>query len=185
MAKTFQSYTGPLTIDLTNLGPALVDIAPGGRRGLRKTQQGIDGVLFELSKSIPSRGEEVGIAPKLYQRMLECNEHLDKIRMAREIVDKLAEVLRESDAKYQDEREAIIGQVADAVKSAARRKDSSLLAPFEATVAYNAQVGVRAAKTRRKKAEEAAQKKGSGGRKTRAKRAKAADPAAATSAARQ
>jgi hypothetical protein len=89
-------------------------------------------------------------------RFQQFNTKLARVRAARLLVDKAAEVLAETEAVLEDQREAEIGVVVDSVKSAGRRKDASLLAPFEKTIRYNAQVGVRAAKTRKKNAQQSA-----------------------------
>lgn len=44
----------------------------------------------------------------------------------RALVDKLAEIFRESEAFYEHEREADISIIADAVRADARRKDDSM-----------------------------------------------------------
>ncbi|WP_156339233.1 hypothetical protein [Chondromyces crocatus] len=155
MAKLSQPYAGPLSHDITALAPILVDLAPGSLRGLRAEQPGLHEVLAELTKSLPIFGDAAGVGPQLHQELTTCNDNLARIRAAQSVVAKWREVLDESYAYYAHEREVVIGQVADAVKSSARRKDTSLLAPFEKTVAYNSQVGLRAAKTRKKNADAA------------------------------
>jgi hypothetical protein len=50
----------------------------------------------------------------------------------------------------------VIGVILAGVRSAARTQGEALLGPFEKTIRYHGQVGVRAAKTRKKKAEQAA-----------------------------
>lgn len=153
-SEPVQPYVGPMAADISSMQSILVDVAPGGMRRFRRQQEGIAGVIAELSASASVLAGPVGLSPEVYARFQTLNDNLDQIRAAREIVDKMAEVLAESEAKYENDREAVIGKIADAVKSAARRTDRSLLAPFAQTVAYNAQVAVRAAKTRRKNAEQ-------------------------------
>lgn len=148
-----QPYIGTTVVDLTPLGSILVDIIPGGMRYLRREQEGIDGVIGELSTSAPLLVGPVQLSPEVYTQFQTLNTNLGHIRAARVLIDKLAEVLVESEAKYEHDREAVIGKIADAVKSAARRTDRSLLGPFEKTLAYNNQVAMRAVKTRRKNAE--------------------------------
>lgn len=50
---------------------------------------------------------------------------------------KMAEVLAETEVTYENEREQALGQVADAVKSTARRsRNQAILAPFERSIGY-------------------------------------------------
>jgi hypothetical protein len=104
-----------------------------------------------------SRGIAEAISLDVYAHFVACTENLEKLRAARIVVDKLAEILEESEAFYEHEREADISIIADAVRSAARRKDDSIRAPFAKTLKYNSQVAEKAVKTRRKNAQAAAQ----------------------------
>ncbi|EYF07102.1 hypothetical protein [Chondromyces apiculatus] len=157
MAKAAQPYVGPVTLDITSIGPRLKDLPPGALRGMRRAQPGLAEVLVELATNMSSLGAAAGIGPELQNELEQCNQTLEDIQAVKAVVDKWTEVLDESLAFYEHEREGTIGQIADAVKSSARRKDESLLAPFAKTVAYNAQVGLRAVKTRRRNAEAAAE----------------------------
>jgi hypothetical protein len=67
----------------------------------------------------------------------------------------MAEVLEETEAYLEDEREGEIGLIVSAVRGAARRKDSTVLTAFEETARYHGQIALRAHKTRRKNAEQA------------------------------
>ncbi|MDI1479207.1 hypothetical protein [Polyangium sp. y55x31] len=69
---------------------------------------------------------------------------------------KLVEVLEESIAYHEDQREAEFSQLAETVKRTAARKDPAVEAAFEKLLKYVAQVGVKAAATRRKNEEVAA-----------------------------
>lgn len=127
------------------------------KRVLRSEQEGINDVIEELKQSVPALGSKGAISPDVYAHFVACTGNLDKIRAARVIVDKLAEILDESEAYYEHEREGDISMIADAVRSAARRKDDSIRASFERTLKYNSQAAEKALKTRRKNAEAAAE----------------------------
>jgi len=148
-----QAYTGPVSIDLTALGDLLIDLPPGGTQRLRREQEGIEGVVEELDVAMPKHGGAAGITPELYSRFKTCNEELAKIRAARHTVDKIAEVLRESEAYKEDIREGFLSIMCKAVKSAAQHDNPSIVAPFEKTLKYNAQRAEKAVKTRRRNAE--------------------------------
>lgn len=148
-----QTYNGPLTIDLTPLKGRLIDLPPGGTQRLRRERDGIEGVIAELSTTVPKHGGAAGITTEIYNQFTECNEDLAKIREALGVVEKLAEVLRESEAYKEHVREGLLSILAKAVKSAAQHIDLSLVAPFEKTLKYNAQIANKAARTRRRNAE--------------------------------
>lgn len=161
-----QPYTGPLTIDVTALGNTLIDLPPGGKQKLRTEKEGMDGVIQELASAVPSAaGAAAGVPMEAYKLFVETTDDIAKLRAARAIVDKLAEVLDETEAKKVHERENALGLIVDAVTSNARRKkEPSLLAPFDKTLAYNAQIADKAARTRRKNAEaKKAGQRGNGG----------------------
>lgn len=148
-----QTYTGPMAIDVTPIAGLLIDLPPGGTQRLRREQDGIEGVVEELDIAVPKHGGAAGITSELYTRFKTCTEELEKIRAARHVVDKLAEVLRESEAYKEDIREGFVSIMCKAVKSAAQHDARSIAAPFEKTLKYNAQRAEKAVKTRRKNAE--------------------------------
>jgi len=150
-------YTGPASIDLSSMLGFLYDLGNGGTRGLKREGEDLHGVETELAASMSTYGADVGIAQAVYDRFLLTTTRIQQIRAARQVVDKMAEVLAESEAKLEDEREADIGIIVAAVRTAARRKDSSLLAFFEKTIQYHGQAALRGVKTRRKNAEAAAE----------------------------
>lgn len=153
--KPVQPFAGATSIDVTPMAGILVNVPPAVMPRLRHEQEGIGGVIAELEHSVPTFGDEVGISDDVYTRFVTYTNNLQQIRAARLVVDELAQALADSEVKYEDDREAVIGQIADMVKSAARRRDISLTVPFAKTIAYNAQIAVRAAKTRRKNAQAA------------------------------
>jgi hypothetical protein len=158
-----QPYSGPLTVDLTVLGSFLADLNPGGMQRLRREKEGMDGVVAELARSVPGFGAAAGVSPDVYASFLATNDKIAQIRAARAIVGKLYEVLTESEVLQEHNRENEISIIVDAVKSMARRKDDSILAPFEKTLKYNAQSAEKAAKTRRKNLAEAEGQDGDSG----------------------
>lgn len=158
-----QPYSGPRIVDVTPLVGFLADLNPGGMQRLRREKDGIDGVVAELAQSIPAFGAAAGVSPDVYAGFLATNDKLAQIRAARAVVGKLYEVLTESEVLHEHNRENEISIMVDAVKSMARRKDDSILAPFEKTLKYNAQSAEKAAKTRRKNLADAEGQDGEGG----------------------
>jgi hypothetical protein len=133
---------------------------------LRSEQPGVEEVVQELSQNVPALGSKAAISTDIYAHFVECNDNINKVRAARAVVGKLAEVLEESEAYYEHEREADISLIADAIRSAARRKDESIRASFEKTLKYNAQTAQKAVKTRRKNAEAAGETEADPGTQT-------------------
>jgi len=150
-----QPYTGALAFDLKHLDGVLVDLVPGAMRGLRREKDGVQTVIGEIQPGIPAHAATLGVAPDIHQRVITLTDQLEKIRQARVLVDKLAEILEETEAYLEDEREGEIALVVNAVRSAARRKAPSVLAAFEETIRYHGQIAARGVKTRRKNAEQA------------------------------
>ena len=146
-----EPYSGTFFIDLNHLRGILFDVARGGLRGLRREQPGIDEVIHELETELPRRGAEAGIPDSVYKRFCQYTSHLEKIRAVKAPLEKLLEVLKESEAKYEHERENTISQMTDSIRSTARRESNpGLLAPFERLLKYNSQIADKAAKTRRR-----------------------------------
>ena len=121
-------------------------------RGLRREQPGLDNVIAELQAGVPVLGAKAAISADVYSNFEKTHALILKIRAARVLVDKAAEVLAESEAYYEDQRESDITLMVTAVRTSARVKDESILASFEKTLAYNAQSAMKAVKTRQKNA---------------------------------
>lgn len=151
--EMIQPYTGPETIDVAAIASRLVDLAPGAMRGLRREQPGLDAVVAELQAGIPVLGAKAAISSDAYAVFLDTHALIGKIREARLFVGKLSEVLEESEAYYEDQRESDITLMATAVRMSVRHKDPSLGAAFEKMLTYNSQIALKAVKTRRKNAE--------------------------------
>lgn len=152
-----EPYSGPHTIDLNHLRGMLFDVVQGGISRLRREKPGLLAVIQELNASFPTYGSSAGIAKDVYARFLLYTDNITRIRAVRGTVEKVLEVLKESEAKYEHERENTMSQMADAVRSTAKRESNpGLLAPFERLLRYNSQIADKAAKTRRKNAADAA-----------------------------
>jgi hypothetical protein len=148
---TGQPYTGPLTFNLTAIAAILIDQPPGALRGMRSDQPGITDVINELAEAVKSHGAEAGVTAPAYQRFVDSTEKLTKLRANSAAFLKMAEVLAETEATYENEREQALSQIVDAVKSTAKRnKNKAIVAPFEKSVCYTQQAAEKAVKTRNK-----------------------------------
>lgn len=146
-------WPGPFQISLDDVKDELVDLPEGAMQGMRSEQDGIDDVVVELEQSIPAVGDAAGVSPKVHQRFKAKTATIEKLRKHEAELAKALEVVRETRAKAEHDRENDISLVVDAVKSNAQRMgDKSLLAAFEKTIQYNSQIAVKAAKTRKRNA---------------------------------
>jgi hypothetical protein len=159
-------YTGPLQIDLSDVKDDLVDLPPGAMKGIRGEQEGMDKVIKELAQAMPAHGDAADVPQQAYQRFLQRTDLLAKLRAHEIEVEKTLEIIRETRAKTENDREDDVSAIAKAVQDTARRKkDPGVAAPFQETIRYNGQTAEKAAQTRRKNAEakqEAAKAAGGG-----------------------
>lgn len=153
----FKPYTGPDTLEFKEVTPFLVDVKEGGTKGCRREKEGIGEVLYELAVAMPKLGDAAGISQAVYAEIVEGTSRIEKLRALRGQLEKALEVVEETEAVEEHKRESNIAIVADTVKMTARRKDESVLAPFEKTLNYHAQFAEKAWKTRRRNKKEAAE----------------------------
>jgi hypothetical protein len=147
--RTTTAYTGPVKIDATAVAPLLVDLPPGAKRGLRTAGPDIASVLAELAVAVPTSGPAAGVSATLYAAMVTGSNDIAQLTTLQESAAKLAEVIGETLAILQDQREQQLSQIADAVESTAKRtKNAGVAAPFQKTLAYKGEAAEKAAKTR-------------------------------------
>ncbi|TKD01386.1 hypothetical protein [Polyangium fumosum] len=150
-------YTGDGVVDASPFKHKLVDLKRGDMPKLKRSKPGCAGVLVDLAKAMPEHGDEARIHPDWHAEIVEVKQTLDAIRAQRPEADKLAEVLRESEAYYEDKLEVLISRVGKAVVDTAKGEDKpGLLATFESTLRYRAQYAEKSAATRRKNQQNAA-----------------------------
>jgi hypothetical protein len=155
-----QAYTGPLSFDLTPVASLLVDLPPGTLRGMRRQQPGIADVISELAEAVAGSGAEAGIPADAYKRFLDSTDKINRVRQQGALLLKMAEIITETEASYEHQREQAISQMVDSVRSTAKRnKNKAVLAPFERSIRYTQQAAEKAVKTRRKNAADKAVKK--------------------------
>lgn len=143
-------FTGPLFIDATPAQAFLYDLAPGAGRMLKRAQEGLDGVLAELPTALTKHAATLGVSIEILSRVTISTANIQVLTGLLKDARKLVEVLEESLAYHEDQREAEFSQLAETVRRTAARKDPSVEAAFEKLLKYVGQVGVKAAATRRK-----------------------------------
>lgn len=149
-------FTGKLLIDANIAKEIIVDLAPGAGRMLKRAQEGLEGVLTELPGALAKYAATLGVSLDLLARVTTSTANIKLLEELLGDARKLVEVLEESVAYHEDQREAEFSQLAETVKRTAARKDPAVEAAFEKLLKYVAQVGVKAAATRRKNEEAAA-----------------------------
>lgn len=147
------AFNGALLVDATKAKGLLYYVPAEVRRNLKHTQDGYDAVLEELQGSVPEYAALVGLAVDVLQRIQDCTDNIAVLKAVMAEIEKLYEVVAASIALQEDRREAIIASIAELVTSVAERQDPSVAPPFKKTLKYHAQVGEKAAATRRKNAE--------------------------------
>jgi hypothetical protein len=144
-------YAGPLQLSLDDCKDDLIDLPPNAMMHMRKVKPGIEAVVIELQNTLPNHGEAAGIVAGVHQRFTDETTLINKLRGHEIALEKALEVVRETRAKKEHERENTVAQIVDTVRSTALRTgDSSVLASFEKTIEYNTQTAMKAAQTRRK-----------------------------------
>ena len=157
MARRHVTYEGSHSLDLTELEGDLVDLKEGGRQGMRTQLEGFQEARDELEHSAEAHREAGGIPKELFEHFLWSTERLERIDEKLALALKQVEVLVESRAYYVDLQQSDIALMVDALRSRAlRRRERSLLVPFDKTLRYNGQIGTKGALTKRRLAAEAA-----------------------------
>jgi hypothetical protein len=151
---TGKPYPGPFIFNIEDVAADLIDLPDGALKGLRAEQQGFPAVLEELQRSVSARGEEAGVSPRVFTRIVANTTKIDMLARHERELDKAREVVRETRRKLEHDREHDVGLVVDVVTSTAQRTgDTALLAAFEQTIRYKNQIAAKGLQTRRKKAE--------------------------------
>lgn len=146
-------YKGPSLIDVQDIAGSLVDLPPKAMQPLTREKEEFGKLKEEWATAMAGPlGPEV-IPPPLYQRFVDKTALLQKVRQRLGEAEKLAEVLRETQALIEDEREGDIAMVAKAVKAAIQHKGDAFEAAFENTLNYYSQIADKAVATRRKNAD--------------------------------
>jgi hypothetical protein len=151
--ETNHSNLSSLTLDLTALSAFLVDLPPGGLKGLQSEKDDYAKASSELNGINPALRTRLGIAADIEAIQL-SDEHIKQIDERLPLALKMVEVLRETRAKEIDRRERKISTLCDKVQTHVKdTKEETTLAAFTETTKYRSQLADKAAKTRQKNAE--------------------------------
>jgi peptidoglycan hydrolase CwlO-like protein len=147
---------GALAVDCTALKAFHVDLPPGARRGLRAEQDGFGEVIAEILSNQAEIGDKAGITKNDIDDLALANARIAQIDARLPAVRKLLEILEETRAKLDDQRQRQVSSIARLVDVRAKAlSDKTLLAKYEKTRTYRSAIALKGAKTRRKNAEAA------------------------------
>ncbi|UQA61079.1 hypothetical protein [Polyangium aurulentum] len=148
---------GALAIDCSSLASFLVDLPPGGMRGLRVEHEGFQAAVAEVVDHQFTFGTKAGIPQSDVDLILLMNERIAHLDAFLPAAKKLVEMLEETRAKLDDQRQRQLHAIAGMVEGRVRATgDTELLAKYEKARAYRSAIAVKAAKTRKKNAQAAA-----------------------------
>jgi len=140
---------GCLLVDARPLADFLVDLERGRRRGMRTARPGFPDVVNEIVSNQREYGERAGITQTQFERFMELNHQIAQLDEHIPVVNKLSEILEETRATLENERQLMVGGFAKSVESAARSSgNKTLLAKYEKTREYRSADAKRAVKTR-------------------------------------
>lgn len=145
---------GTLIIDVSALASFLVDLPPGATQGMRTMQDGWDDVVAEINANQVVYGEDAGITAKEFARLQTLNDQYAQVVAFLPAAEKLLEILEESKASIDDERQRLASAFGQSVETRVKTNGAKgvLLAKYAKTRTYRSAIAVKAAKTRRKNA---------------------------------
>lgn len=144
---------GSLVVDARELDGLITDLPRGSMRGMLGARKGYEEVVAEIVSNQSTNGEDAGITDKDFRRLEELNTLVAKLDKYLPAVAKLHELIVESRAMAEDERQRLVFAFAQSVESRAKaRRSEGLLAFYEKTRAYRSAAAFKAVKTRRKNA---------------------------------
>jgi hypothetical protein len=148
---------GEIHIDASSCGAYVVDLPPGGMSNLLSDHEGIDLVVGEIVANQPTWGDAAGVTAGDFNDLATANARIAEIDVYLPAARKLVELLTETRASQVEAREKVVRSIARSVDVRARKAgNEGLLGKYEKTRAYRSEIALKAAKTRKKAAEEKA-----------------------------
>lgn len=149
-----QPLKGELSVDATELG-FLVDLEPGARARLRTAQPGLHEAIGEIKANQIVHGGSSVVPEAMYSELMLVEGRIAQIDAKLPAASKLVEILVETRALLDDQRERLVSAVASITEAQAKAfGDNGILARYEKTRAYRSAIGVKAARTRQRNLED-------------------------------
>ncbi|MDI3288293.1 hypothetical protein [Polyangium sp. 15x6] len=147
---------GSLVLDCSKHASFLIDLPHRALRGLLVERPGFSEAVSEVVANQASVGPKAGVTQDDIDAILVDNAHIADIDAVLPAARKLVELLEESRAHYDDDRQRRIHAIANLIEGRARTTGiAELLAKYDKTRAYRSATGVKGAKTRRAKKKKA------------------------------
>ncbi len=145
-----QPIVGELSVDASDL-TFLVDIEPGARLGMRVAQPGIEAVVAEITANWTVNGGDGVVPESTYRELVKAVDRIAMIDARLPAARKLVEMMEETRALYDDQRERIISAVANFAEGQAKALgDSHIAARYEKTRTYRSAAAKKGVRTRRR-----------------------------------
>lgn len=140
---------GELVIDTSDLAQYIVDLPPGGLKGLLAKRDGFDNVIAEIIANQPLYGGKAGITGEDFTNIQTSNEVIAKIEARLPAARKLVELLEETLAYHEDQRQRQVYAIGKSVEIRANmHKNPELLAKYESTRRYRSAIAFKGVRTR-------------------------------------
>jgi hypothetical protein len=142
---------GALTLDCSSLASFLVDLRHGSLRGMLVERPGFAEVIAEILANQSTVGPKAGVTQDDIDGIVLDNQRIADIDAVLPAARKLVEMLEETRAMLDDDRQRRVHAVGGMIEGRARTTESTaLLAKYEKTRIYRSATGVKAAKTRKR-----------------------------------
>jgi len=142
---------GELSIDASELKDVMIDLPPRAMQGLRREQDGFEAVIAEIVANQAQFGGRAGITDEDFHKFLANNDYIARIRKFRGPIAKLAEILEETEAVFDDNRHKQISTFATSIDQRAKeRGNDDLVARYQLLREYRSATALKAVKTRQK-----------------------------------
>ncbi|AKT39531.1 hypothetical protein [Chondromyces crocatus] len=134
----------------------LVDVEPSALKGMKTAQSGLDRVLAEIIGNEVEWAEKAGVTAADMTQLFLLNERIARIDEFLAPVLKFAEMLSETRYVLEDQRQHILLNIGASVERRGKEMPE-LLARYQKTRTYRSAIAKKAARTRKKNAEEQAE----------------------------
>jgi hypothetical protein len=134
----------------------LEDVEPSVLQSVLTAQEGSDAVLVEVTGNMQEWAEKAGMTPTDVADFTTLNQRIARIDVFLAPAQKFAEMLLETRYLLEDRRQRILLNLGASVERRGKQLPE-LLAKYEKTRAYRSAAGKKAARTRRRNAEQGAQ----------------------------
>ncbi|HEX2568610.1 MAG TPA: hypothetical protein VH877_03555 [Polyangia bacterium] len=143
---------GDLVIDASSLKEDLITVPPGELAGIRTEQDGYDDAEVEMVSNQEEFGEMAGIPDSDITELVGLTVKIKRLRAYRRALDRLSQIVSESERFHDNRRHQIISSSAGAVDKRSRRAGYRvLLKKYEKTRSYRSAAAAKAVRTRQRK----------------------------------